>query len=47
MKTLSTKKLDRNTIEDEIRDTYKKITLLEFDQVDKGGNFDKYNKNQK
>lgn len=44
---LSAKKLDSGKIEDKIRVTYKKITLLKFDQFDKGGNIAKYALNQK
>lgn len=45
--TLSAKRLDRGKIEDNIRGIYKKIILLEFDQLDKGGNIEKYKQNQK
>jgi wobble nucleotide-excising tRNase len=44
---LGAKKLDRGKIEDEIRATYKAITLLEFDKLDKGENFERYKQNQK
>lgn len=44
---LSAKKLDRSKIEDDIRNTYGKITLLEFDKADKGGNLERYKENRK
>jgi len=44
---LSAKKLDRSKIEDEIRDTYGRITLVEFDKADKGGNLNRYKENRK
>lgn len=47
LKLLESKKLNTNTIEDEIRTTYKEIILLEFNQIDQSGALEKYKNNQK
>ena len=45
--SLESKKLNTRKIEDDIREVYGKIVLLEFDQDDKGGNYNKYIENKK
>lgn len=44
--TLGAKKLDTGAIEDQIRQTYKSITVLEFDKSEKDGALAKYKINQ-
>ena len=47
LKTLESKKLNTNLIEDKIRQTYKEIILTEFNLIEKSGAIEKYKKTQK